>query len=261
MKKLACVALFICSAFVHGFAQDLKTIEHKLVTHLANLEKWSNYGDKPDYDKAEKENDLFKKDLLRFGRLAPTLSYTFPLLKGKMFVATSKDGTFRIFSWDRQTGGTMHDFDSVFQYRGKSGRVYTWTRTGDEEDGAGSFYMQIFQVSTPEGPVYLANYTGVGSTSLGFQGIELYAVEGEKLNTKVKLIRTNSGLTNTVSFEYDFFSVVDHPERPVKLFLFDEAKRSFRFPVVIEDSTTPQGRVTKRFITYRFTGSYFVKVS
>ena len=44
-----------------------------------------------------------------------------------------------------------------------------------------------------------------------------------------------------------------------RLFKFDEAKRSFTFPIVIEDEKTPRGRITNKLITYRFNGSYFVK--
>ena len=39
-----------------------------------------------------------------------------------MFVATSADGKLRVYSWT-SNWGTMHDFDSVYQYRGKSGKV------------------------------------------------------------------------------------------------------------------------------------------
>ena len=72
--------------------------------------------------------------------------------------------------------------------------------------------------------------------------------------------RTPSGLTNDISFAYDFFSVVDRPERPIKLFTFNETRKEFKFPIVIEDEEAPQGRVTDKFITYRFDGTYFVKV-
>jgi hypothetical protein len=103
--------------------------------------------------------------------------------------------------------------------------------------------------------------TFIGSTSLAGQGIHAFRINGDKLDRKAKVIRTTSGVTDSISFAYDFFSVVDHRERPIRLFSYDEVKRSFRFPVVIEDSKTPQGRVTNRFITYRFDGKYFVKVS
>ena len=156
----------------------------------------------------------------------------------------------------------MHDFANVYQFRGRSGRVHVVTEPRCEdvsEYGAGSFVHDIFQVSRSDGPVYLLVSTFIGSTSLSYQSIGVTLVHGEALVRKAKLIRTKSGLNHSVGFEYDFFSVADRPERPIDLFYFDEAKRSFRFPVVIEDEKTPQGRVTDQFITYSFNGKFFVK--
>jgi hypothetical protein len=177
-----------------------------------------------------------------------------------MFVATSKDGRLRIYSWDMQTGGTMHDHAAVIQYRGKSGRIYA-IANGDDEDSGGSFCTDIFQVSSASGPIYLAASTFIASSSLNGQSITSMRITGDKLERNAKVIRTRSGLQSTVDFAYDFFSVVDRPERPIRLFSFNEARKEFRFPVVIEDKRTPQGRVTNRYITYRFDGKYFVRVS
>lgn len=239
-------------------AQSPATIEREIVGHLDAITKYGSYGDSYDEAKLTKHNELLKNTLIRNGKRSEILHYAFPKLDGKMFVATSADGKLRVYSWDLETGGTMHDFESVYQYRGKSGKVYTWTETRDDES-AGTFCTQIFDVPSANGTIYLTNSTFIGSTSLAGQSIDVVRIDGEKLDTKAKLIRTGSGLKNSISFGYDFFSVVDHPERPVKLVYFNTAKKEFRFPVVIEDDKTPQGRVTNKFITYRFNGKYFVR--
>jgi hypothetical protein len=64
--------------------QTVAAIEKSLLARLANLEKWSNYGDHPDSDKLEKENDLFKKELLRFTRQPATLSACFPAIEKRI---------------------------------------------------------------------------------------------------------------------------------------------------------------------------------
>ena len=87
----------------------------------------------------------------------------------------------------------------------------------------------------------------------------MFKIRGDSLDNRVKLIKTNEGLTNTLGFEYNFFSVVDRKERPLKLILYDAATRSIRLPVVIVDDKDPLGRVTNKFITYRFNGAYFVR--
>jgi len=251
---LALTLLLSVSSIVSG--QTVAAIESKLLTRLANIEKWSNYGEHPDYDKLEKENDLFKRDLLRSTRQPATLSAAFPRLKKELRIVTSKDGRLRIYSWDRQTGGTMHDYDNVFQYRGGGGKVSSWSESTDD-DSAGVFYHEIFQMNARNAPIYLAVSTFIGSTSLRGESISAITINGDRLVADAKLIRTGSGLQNSINFGYDLFSQLDRKDQ--RLFIFDEAKRSFSFPVVIEDEKIPQGRITSKLITYRFNGTYFVK--
>lgn len=259
MRSIAWISLllFISTA---TFSQTPAAIERELIGYLDNISKYGNYGGSTDDDKLSKNNADLKAKLVKYGKRADILKYAFSKLSDKMYIATSKDGRFRIYSWDLETGGTMHDFANVFQYRGKSGKIYTWTEDSDDES-AGVFYHQIFQTDTLTGSIYLGVSTFVGSTSLAGQTIKAFRIDGEKLDCDARVIRTTSGVKNALGFGYDFFSVVDHPERPIRLFFYNDEKKSFRFPIVIEDSKTPQGRVTNKFITYRFDGKYFVRVS
>lgn len=241
-------------------AQTPVAIETELLGHLADISKFGNYGGETNDEKLSAANAGLEQKLKIYGTRLDVLKYGFPKLKDEMYVATSKDGKLRIYSWDMQTGGTMHDFASVFQFQGKSGKVFTWTDE-DEDESAGSFYTQIFQVASKSGPVYLVNSNFIGSTSLHGQSIKTLRIDGDVLDRDAKLIKTGNGLQDSVSFGYDFFSVVDRPERPIKLFTFDEARKEFKFPVVIEDEKKPQGRVTNKLITYRFNGTHFVKIN
>lgn len=242
------------------FAQTPAVIEGELLADLADVSKYGSYGGTSDYDKLAAANNAIDEKLKKYGNRLDVLKYGFPKLNGKIYVVTSKDGKFRIYSWDMQSGGTMHDFASVFQFQGKSGKVLTWTDE-DEDESAGSFYTQIFQVTSNSGPIYLANSNFIGSTSLHGQSIKTMRINGDALDRDPKLIKTSSGLQNSIGFGYDFFSVVDRAERPIKLFTFNETRKEFKFPVVIEDEKTPQGRVTNKFITYRFNGTHFVKIN
>ena len=250
--SLAAACLFLLTPILIA-AQTSQQIEKTLLGHL---EKFQNRA-ASDSAVIEKENKALKADLLRYAKLRSVLRYNFPALSKKMFIATSRDGKFRIYSWDNESGGTMRDFENVYEFEGRDGRVYATERKSAQEGDYGSFYTQIFQIAAPEGMTYLANSTFIASTSLSSQALSAFRVDGAKLNSDVKIIRTQSGIKNSVGFQYDFFSVVEHPERPVKLFFYDEAKKSFRFPIVIQDKKTPQGRVTNRYITYRYTGKYF----
>ena len=263
MRKLNPMIIVLAAVLLASAASGQKpaAAEREIIGYFDNVTKYGSYAGGYDGDKLDKNNAGMKAALMKYGKRADILSYKFPTLKDRIFLTTSKDGRLRIYSWDMNTGGTMHNYDNVFQYRGKSGKVYSWTRKGLADEDAGAFFTEIFQADVPAGPVYLGVSTWIGSTSLTGQTISAYRIDGERLDTAAKVIKTRSGVTNSVGFGYDFFSVVDHRERPVRLFYFDDAKKSFRFPVVIEDKRTPQGRVTNKYITYRYDGKYFVKVS
>ncbi len=266
MKKFLQLGIFLTCLFGGSVAINAQTneqIEASILGHLDNLKNWSYRTGTSDLDALDKENQLLKKELLRYGQRASTLKYDFPALAEKMFIPTSKDQRLRIYSWDNQEGGSGRIFETVFQYADRSGKTHTWSPTISREGlVCAGFYHQIFQTDTPSGRLYLANSSAACSTSLAYQDLSIFRIDGEKLNSNLKLIRTKSGLTNCVSFEYDFFSTVDHPERPIRLFFFDESAKSFRFPVVVEDKKFLNGgRVTDKFITFRFNGKYFVKIS
>lgn len=245
---------------IPAFPQAGAQLERKIVAHLRNLDKLAS---KTNASKAlNKENLALRSDLLKFGQSSASLKYGFKGLANKMYVATSKDGKFRIYSWDTQTGGTMRDFENVVQYKAANGKVYAVALARSKKGAVGGFSHQIFQFDTGDKRVYFANFTFIHSTSALRQELSLYGIDGRKLNSSLKLIKTRSGLHNSIGFDYDFFSVVNRPERPVTLFHFDDRSRSFRFPVVLDDKKFVNGgRVTDKFITYRFNGKYFIKVS
>lgn len=253
--------LFVLLLAVPAVAQTPAAVERELLRHLDTMSKNGTYGGAYDDAKLSAASDAFKSALLKAAKRKDTLSYPFAKLGKEIFVSTSKDGKLRVYSWDLQSGGTMHDYDMVVQYTKRNGKMGVWSTNEDEETGGGAFVHDIFQVASANSPIYLFVSTFIGSTSLNGQTIKAVRINGEKLDMEPKLIRTAEGLTNSISFGYDFFSVVDRRERPVKLFKFNEAKKEFSFPVVIEDEETPQGRVTNKMITYRFNGKNFVKVS
>jgi hypothetical protein len=264
MKRIY-LNIFLClvgSFVLPALAQTPQKIEQELVKQIKEVEKYSTYGSNYDDEKLSQANDVFEKNLLKYTKMAATLSYRFPAFNKLIQIATSDDGRFRIYSWDMQTGGTMHDYARVYQYAGADGRVYSKTdEPNDEEGGAGSFVYAIYQVGASNGKVYVVCSTFIGSTQDHYGSANLYKIEGSELIDKIKLFKTVSGLTDSIGFEYNFFSVADRPDRPLKLVLFDKKTNILKIPVVINDKEFPNGRVTKRFINYKFNGTNFVKVS
>ncbi len=220
-----------------AFAQSNAKIEQELVGAINDVKKYSNYGDNFDSDKLSEANDVFEEKLLKYTKIPATLQYKFSELGKLMFNATSDDGKFRIYSWDTESGGTMHDFSRVYQYQGADGKVYSKTDEVTEEEGGGvgSFVTDIFTVDSKTGKIYVVCATFIASTKDISQSANLYKITGNKLVDKVKLIKTKSGLTDSLSFGYDFFSVVDRPERPLRLILYDKKTKQLKIPVVIND--------------------------
>ncbi len=263
LRKINFVLLFVFTFSLSAFGQSNEQIEKELIAGIKEIQKYGSYGGNYDEEKLPAAQDDFEAKLLKYTKTAQTLEYKFSGLADLMFIATSDDGRFRIYSWDLEDGGTMHDYTRVYQYQAADGKVYSKTdeKLNPKEGDFGSFVHDIFTLDTKDGKVYIVCSTFIGSTKLRHQSADLYKIDGATLDDNVKLIKTKSGLTNTLGFEYDFFSVVDRRERPIRLISFDKKTKTLRIPIVVEDKEFFDGRVTNKFISYRFDGTYFVKVN
>lgn len=264
MKKILqykFVSFFLLAFCISAFGQSNAQIEQELTKAIEEVQKYSTYGDNHDEDKLDKANDEFKKKLLKYTKKTATLKYNFPKLGELIIIATSNDGKFRTYSWDEEHGGTMHDYAVVYQYQGADGKVYSRTDKEAATDGGniGAFVYSIYAVNSKKGKVYVVCSTFIAGNSNHYGSANLYKIKGDKLVDKVKLFKTKKGFTDSIGFDYDFFSVVDRPERPIKLILFDEKRKTVKIPVVIKKNENDYGDVTDRFINYRFNGAYFVK--
>ena len=261
LLKIHFVVLFVFVSALSVFGQSDAQIEKELVAALKDIQTLSIYGGGYDEAKLSKAQKVFEEKLLRYTKTASTLNYEFSELDKLMSIAKSEDGKFRVYSWDLQDGGTMHRFARVYQYRVANEKVFSKADEVPEEGMGLGFVTDIFGLNIKDGMVYIVCSTFIGSTKNYSQSAGLYKIEGSALNNNVKLIKTRSGLTNTLGFEYDNFSVIDRKERPLKLITYDNKTNTLKIPVVIKDEEFPDGRITDKFISYRFNGKYFVKVS
>lgn len=241
-------------------AQSTATVERELVSHIKAIGKFARENSPEASAKLDAENEALKAKLVKYGRLASTLKYDFPELKKYLSIATSKDRKFRIYSWDTETGGTMHFYENVFQYEGVGGKVFSKAAVRADSD-PGGFYHDIFQVTGKSGPIYIGRLTATLSTRDAYEEVSLFRISGAKLDDDLRLFKTKGGMQNRIGYEYDFFSVIDRKERPIKLARFDERSNTVLIPVVIVDPKNDnKAKVTKRFIKYRFNGTSFVNV-
>jgi hypothetical protein len=238
----------------------MKAAEHILSTKFQRIAYWRDYP-KDDmtvdiYDSLGKANIEFQSALLKIASTYPaSLKYDFTILQDSgLTIATSDDHRLRIYSWDSELGGSAHNYLTVFQFQGARGvqANATDTTTNIEESGFGGYCTPIYTLHTPIKTYYLVINHYILSNKDITQGIETFCIKNGSLDGSVKLFKTKTGLHNGVSFDFNFFSVVNRPERPIILIDFDSVHSLIRIPVVLEDGT-----VTNRSIVYRWTGHYF----
>ena len=252
-KRFFFSKLLIIPFFSFSQKQNLKQIELDL---LEASNKLFSFYQPHESDSLFKYSEILKNKTIELLSKNPaTLKYPFQMLidSNAFEIVTSEDSLFRIYSWDTWTGGTMHFYDLIYQFSNK-GKVYTEPVMLEEGDG-GAFYSEIFTLKTGLKTYYLAVSNAIFSTKDAAQSIEVFSIENNKLNKQVKLIKTAEGMTNRIGFEFDFFSVVDRPERPLKLIKYDKNKKIIYIPIVYEG-----GKVSDKFIQYKFNGNYFEKI-
>jgi hypothetical protein len=234
-----------------ALAQPMARAERILCRQLQIIDSFSEALHGPNhnidaYDSISRYDSLFGEMLQQLTAGNPaSLHYPFTLLQNQgVTIATSSDGCLRIFSWDGQTGGTAHNANNVYQYR-VNRKVYSTLNIVD--GGPGDSYSAIYLLKTGDKTYYLAVSEAIIATLQFHATLEILQLDGKQLRSDVPLIRTVSGMTGTLGFDYTMGSEIDAE------FHFSPATRTITFPVVLED-----GHVTKRRISYTFNGEYFV---
>lgn len=241
-------------------AQNPVSIEQELLSYFEKIDYWAHFNDSahPDiskFDSLEAANQVFRSSLLAHTAAYPaTMSYDFKELEALgLRIRTSLDRQFRIYSWDTHTGGTAHVYEAVFQYKSDN-KVYSKTIHGPEGD-FGRWYSNIYQLKTEQHTYYLGLYHAVFSGKDHYQGVKLFTIENSTLKDKVRLFKTRTGVKNELGFSFNFFSVANRSERPVKLIYYEEDEQKLSLPEVMQD-----GKVTKKMMVYQFDGENFVQI-
>jgi len=239
------LVVFLCIT-MPASAQTLTAVEKDLVDAYAPISSYfyENWDSLAYYSK-----QFDQKIAIALEKYPETFKYPFPEFKKHGFVATSTDGVFRIYSWDTWLGGTAHIFNNLIQYE-TGGKIQFSTI-----EGGYGFYPVVFTLKTKTKTYYLANGHGIFSTRDSGQSLEAYTIEKGQL-LPVELFKNRAKLSHSISIEFDFFSVVERPERPLKLIKYDEVKKIIYVPVIGKE-----GAVTELFTQYRFNGKYFEAIN
>jgi len=247
--KYLLMAVLVFSTF-GIFSQDTKKEE----VLLENLKRMNYFKyENPDYDSLAVVSALFGKLLYEYvSKDQSTLDNNFEeLVKEGLIIADSDDKEFRIYSWDTQTGGTMRFYENIFQYRDEH-QVYVKQRPSEIEGDPKSWYSKIYTFISGSKKYYLGINHSDYSTSDKSTGIRFFSTQ-TGFNDSLKLIKTDEGLSNGAGIGYNFFSVVDRPERPLELIKYDTQNKTIIIPVIKESD----GSVTDKYDVYKFNGEYF----
>ncbi|HEV7622375.1 MAG TPA: hypothetical protein VGO09_11600 [Flavisolibacter sp.] len=145
----------------------------------------------------------------------------------------------------------MHYFENVYQYK-TAGKVFSKLIPNSSEGDPGYWYSDIHSLEKEGRSYYLAIRHAIYSTKDAYQGRKIFSIVNNSLDDTAKLIKTKTGIRNILGFGFDFFSVADRKERPVKLIDYNSTEKTITIPVVLAN-----GKVTNKLIVYQFTGKYF----
>ncbi len=251
--------LFILSI---SYGQTRKEMESSLLIHFNKLPYWSTYNNSHKIsesvnplDSLDAENVIVKNLMLEYTSKFPeTISGSIEeLAKNGVDIASSEDGLFRIYSWDTFTGGTMHFFDNVYQY--KSGeKVYSYASPKDTAEGGdpGAWYSDVYSLKTNDKTYYLGHSHSIYSNIENAETIKFFSVENNILNDNLKLASTYAGLENYIGLQYDLSKINYNGEYPLKLISYNNDKKTINVPVL-----NKSGKQTGKFTAYKFNGKYF----
>jgi hypothetical protein len=260
MKKTLLIIFLFITQF--SFGQVVNKIEAKLKKAFFKIHYWRFYDNAKtveSYDSLKKANDQFEKLLLNLtSENSQTINHKFKSLTDSgLTVSTSVDGNFRIYSWDTWTGGTMHIYKNIFQYKA-NGRVFSKTLNNEKNNDGDPVcsYYEVNQVTSNNKNYYLAFSSARLSSGLSYHNIKVFSIDSNKLNDNAKLIKTKTGIKNQLGYEADLTSSANkNKEIPNFYIEYDKINKVISIPVILDDN-----EIMNRKIKYKFNGTYFEKL-
>lgn len=248
-----CFIFFLFLIFLArtSYAQKIDWVsrERELSLHYANILKYTG----EQADSVSLYSDRFSKEFKALIATSPaSIAYGFKALRDSNYlrIITTADGNCRIYSWDNWTGGTMHFFEQIFQYK-QDGKIFTKIINRKETD-PGVYCSAIYSLAANNTTYYLVIQNGIYSSTDVSQSIQIFNIDKQQLVDTARLFKTKNKLLNTIKVDYDFFSVVDRPERPVAVIKYDEKLKIIYIPVVNQ-----KNQVTDKNFIYQFKDNYF----
>lgn len=179
-----------------------------------------------------------------------TLNYPFEKLQKEnaLKVVTATDKKLRVYSWDNNLGGTMRFYNQIYQFNAFGNMIVNESLATNDSQ---AFFSKIYSVQTKNNEtIYLVISNSILSSKYSVQHINAYKIATENLQN-VSVFKTKSKNLSQISVEYDFFSVVDRPERPVELITLNNNTLKI---ALVDDNQN----VTSKNLIYEWNGDAFI---
>jgi hypothetical protein len=260
MKKCALIILLLFNVTVQS--QTLKEIEKDLNNLIEKRNNCIESKTKNSSDSLSKFNIELEKLVLKFTSSNPeTLTHKFKDLRNGLSIITSEDGQFRIYNWNTLEGGTMQYHKNVFQYKANGKTCSKLSKIETEYDDSSVDFFEINDVKVNSKHYYVTSSVFIGSTAIYYYEVKIFSIENGKLNEDAKLIKTKSGIKNTIGYEIDLSNSANRDRKDGVIsrdyisLIYDKKNKTIIIPLINGD-----GKITKKKIKYKFKGKYFEKI-
>lgn len=259
MKKQ--IALFFILFNFTLYSQTPKMIEKELNDLLQKREEIDSQAENS-YDLLAKYNKELQNLVLKFTSSNPeTLTYKFENLRNGLNIVSSEDGQFRIYTWNTLQGGSMQYYKNVFQFKA-GGKIHSKLSDSSlDNKNSGVNFLEVNELKVDDKTYYLTTSVAVGSSALYYYQAKVFAIEKGKLNENAKLIKTKTGIKNTLGYEVDLSSTANRDRKDglessdFSAIIYDKKNKIIIIPLINEN-----GMVTKNKIKYKFEKLYFKKM-
>ena len=178
-----------------------------------------------------------------------TFNYPFEKLQKEnaLKMATSADKKLRVYSWDNNSGGTMRFFNQMYQFNANGNITVNESLASND---AQAYFSKIYTVQNKNNEsIYLVISNSILSSKYSVQHINAYKIGSENLQSAA-VFKTKTNTLEHIHVEFDFFSVVDRPERPVELITFENNTLKI---ALVDDKQN----VTSKNLIYEWNGDVF----
>lgn len=190
------------------------------------------------------------KDLL--SNHPESMDYPFRILVGDKALQTvsSSDNKLRFYNFNRQMGGTMDYFTTIYQT--KVGGTVKTTEVKLDEGDSGDYVSEIHAVKGENNSYYIVIANQHASKRDIIQLARAYRIKNGELEP-IKLFTKKKKAYHEIEVSYDFFSAMDKTnERPIPVIQYDSSTKKFAFALVNKNK-----EVTDKNLMYQWNGQEF----